>query len=79
MAAESSREVKEVQSEAKALLQEIAHNMALPAVRTLAYALRMALRRILHGVYVNTAGLERVCVCISDSSKYQADICTYTA
>ncbi len=37
--------------------------MAVPAVRTLAFALRMALRRILHGVYINTAGLKEVGGC----------------
>lgn len=52
--------MKEVQAEAKALVEEIAHNMAVPAVRTLAFVLRNALRRVLHGVYVNTAGLEKV-------------------
>ena len=61
MAAESGHEVKEVQTEAQALLDEIAHKMALPAVRTLALGLRMVLRRVLHGVYVNTDGLDNVC------------------
>ncbi len=36
--------------------------MAVPAVRTLAFALRMVLRRILHGVYINTAGLQEVTI-----------------
>ncbi len=54
--------MKEVQAEVKALVEEIAHDMAVPAVRTLAFALRNALRRILHGVYVNTAGLDKVSV-----------------
>ncbi len=62
MSKESSREIKVVQAEAKVLVEEIAHDMALPAVRTLAFALRNVLQKVLHGVYVNTSGLAKVCV-----------------
>ena len=62
MAAESNRELKDVQKEAHELLEEIGHKMALPAVRTLALVLRSVLRRILKGIYVNKSGLGKVSI-----------------
>ena len=50
-----------VQEKARAILHEIAHNMALPAVRTLASVLRSVFMRILTAVYVNKDGVEVVC------------------
>ena len=67
---ETGLEMSEVEKESEYLLDEIAHRIALPAIRTLALVLRTVLRRVLHGVYVNSEGLEkvlfleRVCVCI---------------
>ena len=63
VAAESSRELKDVQKEAQELLEEIGHKMALPAVRSLALVLRSVLRRILKGIFVNKPGLEKVGCC----------------
>ncbi|KAL5463463.1 hypothetical protein EMCRGX_G032358 [Ephydatia muelleri] len=60
VAAESSRELKDVQKEAQELLEEIGHKMALPAVRSLALVLRSVLRRILKGIFVNKPGLEKL-------------------
>ena len=52
--------MKDVESEVEELLEEIGHKMMLPAVRTLALIIRMTLRNVLRGVYVNMGGLERV-------------------
>ena len=52
--------MKDVESEVEELLEEIGHKMMLPAVRTLALIIRMTLRNVLRGVYVNTGGVERV-------------------
>ena len=52
--------MKDVESEVEELLEEIGHKMMLPAVRTLALLIRMTLRNVLRGVYVNTGGVERV-------------------
>lgn len=60
VASETSREVKEVEAEVEELLDEIGHKMMLPAVRTLAMPIRMTVRNVLHGVYVNTNGVEQV-------------------
>ena len=57
---ETGREVKEVEKEVQFLLEEIGHKFALPAVRTLVLVLRMALRRVLRGIYVNREGVEKV-------------------
>lgn len=53
--------MKDVQAEVDELLGEIGHKMMLPAVRTLALPIRMTIRNVLHGVYVNLAGVEQVC------------------
>lgn len=42
------------------LLEEIGHKMMLPAVRSLAMPIRMTIRNVLRGVYVNTEGVEQV-------------------
>ena len=60
VAAESGREIKEVESEVRDLLEEIGHKMMLPAVRSLALPIRATVKKILHGVYVNTKGVEQV-------------------
>lgn len=60
VAIESGRDLKDVQKEAKELVEEIGHKMALPAVRSLALVLRSVLRRILKGIYVNKPGLEKL-------------------
>ena len=57
---ETGREVKEVEREVKSLLDEIGHKMLLPAARTIVVGLRMALRRLLRGVYINGEGVARV-------------------
>lgn len=57
-------EIGEVKKEVEDLLDEIAHRMALPAVRTIASLLRPVLRRVLHGVYVNTDGIAKVYICV---------------
>lgn len=60
MAEDSGVSVQSVQLEAQDILDEIAHKMAIPAVRTLACILRSALRKVLTAVYVNTDGLDLV-------------------
>ena len=50
------------QAEAEELIDEIAHKMALPAVRTVAAVLRSALVKILDAIYVNEDGLKAVCL-----------------
>ena len=60
VASESGREIKDVEDEVKELLEEIGHKMMLPAVRSLAVPIRMTVRNVLRGVYVNTEGVERV-------------------
>lgn len=52
--------MESVQFEAQAILDEIAHKMALPAVRTLASFLRSVLMRIFTAIYVNVDGLQLV-------------------
>jgi glycerone phosphate O-acyltransferase len=52
--------VKDVEDEVQELLEEIGHKMMLPAVRTVALLIRMSIRHVLRGVYVNTGGVERV-------------------
>lgn len=47
-------------SEAQTILDEVAHKMALPAVRTLAAVLRSVFTKILSAIYVNTDGLNVV-------------------
>ena len=47
---------------AKSILDEIAHKMALPAVRSLAGVLRSIFTRILSAIYVNVEGREVVLV-----------------
>lgn len=49
-----------MEGEVQELLEEIGHKMMLPAVRSLAFAIRMTVRKVLRGVYVNTEGVERV-------------------
>lgn len=49
-----------VRAEAQSIVDEIAHKMALPAVRTIASVLRSVLTRVLDAIYVNTSGLELV-------------------
>lgn len=61
VASESGREIKDVEAEVEELLEEIGHKMMVPAVRTLALPIRMTIRNVLHGVYVNSAGVEKVC------------------
>ena len=45
---------------AQSILDEVAHKMALPAVRTLAGILRSVFTRILTAIYVNMDGIEVV-------------------
>ena len=45
---------------AQSILDEVAHKMALPAVRTLAGILRSVFTRILSAIYVNMDGIEIV-------------------
>lgn len=52
--------MESTQAEAVSILDEIAHAMALPAVRTLASVLRSVLTRILDAIYVNVEGLQLV-------------------
>ena len=52
--------MKDIEREVEELLDEIGHKMAVPAVRTLALPIRVTVRNLLHGVYVNTAGVEQV-------------------
>ena len=49
-----------MQAEAQSVFEEIAHKMALPAVRTVAALLRSVLTRVLDAIYVNTDGLKLV-------------------
>lgn len=49
-----------MEREVRALLDEIGHKMALPAVRTLAVGLRAVFRKVLQGVFVNREGVETV-------------------
>ena len=45
-----------------ALLEEMGHNFFIPAVRTLAVIVRKALKRITKGIFINIAGVEKVCM-----------------
>lgn len=56
----SGVEVKAVEENAAALLDEIGHKMALPALRTVAAILRGVLRNVLTTINVNTDGLNLV-------------------
>ena len=60
VARESGREMEDIEREVQELLDEIGHKMMLPAVRTVALPIRVTVRNLLHGVYVNTAGVEQV-------------------
>lgn len=51
--------------EAQSILDEIAHKMALPAVRTVASILRSVLRKVLKAVYVNEDGVELVSLALT--------------
>ena len=51
---------KEVEGEAKAILEETGHAMFLPAVRCLALLLRPFVRSALRGIFVNRDGLQGV-------------------
>ena len=44
-----------------ALLEEMGHKFFMPAVRTLAFVIRKALRHISRGIYVNKEGVDMVC------------------
>lgn len=60
VAENSGTSIETVQAEAQSIVDEIAHKMALPAVRTIASMLRSVLTRVLDAIYVNTGGLELV-------------------
>ena len=60
VARESGREMKDIEGEVEELLDEIGHKMMLPAVRTLVAPIRLTVRNLLHGVYVNKDGVEKV-------------------
>lgn len=49
-----------MQAEAQSIFDEIAHKMALPAVRTVASVLRSVITKIVNAIYINTEGLELV-------------------
>ena len=49
-----------MEAEVHELLEEIGHKMTKAAVRTVALSVRMTVRHVLRGVYVNTDGVERV-------------------
>ena len=53
-------DVEEVEKEAKQLLDEIGHNLHLPAVRSVAFILRGPIRRIMRAIHVSADGLEKV-------------------
>lgn len=61
MAAENiAKSVESARSTAQSILDEVAHKMALPAVRTLAGILRSVFTRILSAIYVNKDGIDVV-------------------
>ena len=57
--------LKDVQTEARVLLDEIAHKMALPVVRSIATIMRGVIRTITQGIFVNKEGVEQVSMSIT--------------
>ena len=66
------------QAEAEVLIDEIAHKIALPAVRTVAAVLRSALVKILDAIYVNEDGLKAVRLFLTtklDTARFNSAAC----
>ncbi len=62
--------MESVRLTAQSILDEVAHKMALPAVRTLAGILRSVLTTILSAIYVNMDGIEVVSVALIITLSY---------
>ena len=57
---EKKQSITEVTEEAKAIIDEMAHNMSLTTLRFMAFLLRKILSTLYKKVLVNGAGIERV-------------------
>lgn len=51
---------KEIETQAKTIVDEIGHKMSIYAVKTLALILRGPIRRIYKGIHINKSGFEQV-------------------
>lgn len=65
MAKNTGNSVEAIRIEAQSILDEIAHKMALPAVRTVASILRSVLKKVLKAIYVNEDGVKLVSLAVT--------------